>query len=341
MVLALAAAPAFAQPCPPGRTITNDTLGHCCWPGQVYATSRGVCVGVPTSCPATFKVKGESCEQWCPEGQKITPDTHGVCCWPGQAFSLTRRACVGVPTECPGGATPSGETCAATPGFEPEPMPTPGQPTAEGPPPPPLVDVAPPGPAPTTPPPTPAPPLKPPGPVPVVENAGPPPMPPTPPPEPPPPAPKRVRVALTTGLFTGVGIGVALGLPIRIGVYTINPSEPLQGVAAIAVEPWIFGSWRSNAGANYLGLGAGVNLAMGWEQRLGPVELFPRLGVSTVLAYQGVVSGGNANATDLLVRALVGLRFAVPSGDTTRFILGLDFYGGANSLWIVYVGVGF
>ena len=60
---ALAAASAFAQPCPPGRTITNDTLGHCCWPGQVYATSRGVCVGVPTSCPTGYQAKGESCEQ--------------------------------------------------------------------------------------------------------------------------------------------------------------------------------------------------------------------------------------------------------------------------------------
>ena len=341
--MAFAPLAAFSQPCPPGRTITNDTLGHCCWPGQVYAQSRGVCVGVPTSCPSSFVPKGETCEQNCPPGQKIAPDTHGVCCWPGQAYSLARRTCVGVPTECPDGTSPTGETCAFVPAMMPEPMPSAGKPApapVEGPPPPPLVDVAPPGPAPTTPPPTPPPAMKPPGPVPLEppQASGPPPA---PPPEPPGDQPKRTRVALTTGFFTGVGNGGAIGLPIRIGVYTQNPNEALQGVGAIAIEPWVFGSWRPYAGANYLGLGFGLNLAVGWEQRLGPVELFPRVGLATVLAYQGVVSGGNGSATDLLVRALLGLRFAVPAREDSRFILGLDFYAGANSLWVAYVGVGF
>jgi hypothetical protein len=239
----------------------------------------------------------------------------------------------------------------------PEPMPTPRQPRNEPPPPPPPLDgpppppllgtdappPRPPGPAPTTPPPRPEPTLKPPGPVPLDAPLKPPPEPQVSgAPEEPGKPPKRNRVAFTTGLFLGPGTGGAIGLPMRIGVYTVNSGESLQGVAAIAIEPWVFASWRTTSGVNYLGLGAGLNLAAGWEQRLGPIELFPRLGVAAIVAYQGAVSGGGgANAVDLLVRALFGLRFAVPAREGSRFVVGIDYYAGANSLTVIYIGVGF
>jgi hypothetical protein len=53
------AEPAITR-CPEGQFITPDTAGHCCWPGQVYATSRDRCVGVPT-CLNGFAAEGEQC----------------------------------------------------------------------------------------------------------------------------------------------------------------------------------------------------------------------------------------------------------------------------------------
>ncbi len=39
--------------CSEGMTVTPDTVGNCCWPGQAWSTSRQACVGVP-SCPDGF-----------------------------------------------------------------------------------------------------------------------------------------------------------------------------------------------------------------------------------------------------------------------------------------------
>jgi hypothetical protein len=46
--------------CPAGMSVTPDTLGHCCWPGQVWSAPRLACVGVPT-CPPQLHVEGEAC----------------------------------------------------------------------------------------------------------------------------------------------------------------------------------------------------------------------------------------------------------------------------------------
>jgi sulfatase modifying factor 1 len=100
--------------CPTGQTISDDTAGHCCWPGQVFA--HGHCIGVPTSCPEGMAADAqhEKCgPAACPPGQNRTADLH--CCWPAQAWSKSRKQCVGIPDACPPGFTLSIEqqTCIA------------------------------------------------------------------------------------------------------------------------------------------------------------------------------------------------------------------------------------
>ena len=52
---------AVFEPCPAGQSRSGDTGEHCCWPGQGWSSSRGQCVGAPTSCPEGEEVKGEAC----------------------------------------------------------------------------------------------------------------------------------------------------------------------------------------------------------------------------------------------------------------------------------------
>ena len=101
--------------CPPGRAVSDETEGHCCWPGQVWARSRSVCVGIP-ECPSGLVVDGESCAPppRCPPAQRVTDDTVGHCCFPGQAWSRRRAACVGIP-QCERGLVAVGERCEAAP----------------------------------------------------------------------------------------------------------------------------------------------------------------------------------------------------------------------------------
>lgn len=77
------AEPAITR-CPEGQFITPDTAGHCCWPGQVYATSRDRCVGVPT-CLNGFVAEGEQCVAAAPAptptslgGRTTVPETTTV-----------------------------------------------------------------------------------------------------------------------------------------------------------------------------------------------------------------------------------------------------------------------
>jgi hypothetical protein len=105
--------------CPGGRAISDETDGHCCWPGQVWAKSRAACVGIP-ECPAGLAPVGESCvgPDPCPKGQRITDDTDGHCCFPGQAWSRRRAACVGIP-QCEEGQVAVGERCQPAPASAP------------------------------------------------------------------------------------------------------------------------------------------------------------------------------------------------------------------------------
>lgn len=113
LVAALSAAAHAAPVCPVGQTITTDTAGHCCWPGQAWSKSRAACVGIP-ECPMGTQAQGESCvAAACAPGQAVTADTHGHCCWPAQVWSEQRGVCVGIP-QCPSGTIANGEQCVVT-----------------------------------------------------------------------------------------------------------------------------------------------------------------------------------------------------------------------------------
>ncbi len=46
--------------CADGQTRSDDTRGHCCWPGQAWSGTKTACVGAP-ACPAGSRADGESC----------------------------------------------------------------------------------------------------------------------------------------------------------------------------------------------------------------------------------------------------------------------------------------
>lgn len=149
LAVALAPAGAFAQtpapagpPAPPasgtgcreGMTITADTRGNCCWPGQVWSAGKQSCVGVP-QCPAPLVASGEECvpaaAAGCRSGQTITADTAGHCCWAAQAWSQSRQACVGIP-QCPPGSVARVEVCVAADAPPPAPVDVASQPCTLG-----------------------------------------------------------------------------------------------------------------------------------------------------------------------------------------------------------------
>ncbi len=88
--------------CAAGQEITDETAGHCCWPGQVWSK---VCVGVPTKCPEGLVVEAaaQRCAPPACDGGKVRAQDEVHCCWPGQAWSASRAICVGVPESCPAG----------------------------------------------------------------------------------------------------------------------------------------------------------------------------------------------------------------------------------------------
>lgn len=84
--------------CPPGKVRNEDTKRECCWPGQVFLSSAGKCVGTPT-CPKDRTPTGDDC--LCGQGKNVTRDSEGHCCYEGQAWSRQRHQCTGTPTSCP------------------------------------------------------------------------------------------------------------------------------------------------------------------------------------------------------------------------------------------------
>ena len=124
--------PPAPRACATGQVISDETAGHCCWPGQVWSSLRSACIGTP-QCPPGFAASGETCAtvgdapataapparppsartlRACATGQVISEETAGHCCWPGQVWSSLRSTCVGAP-QCPSGFAASGETCSA------------------------------------------------------------------------------------------------------------------------------------------------------------------------------------------------------------------------------------
>lgn len=109
MFLLLAASFALAaDTCPAGQSITQDSLGHCCWDGQAWNGSA--CAGLPLSCPQGHRVQvwSQSCVTTaCPDGQENIDGLH--CCWPAQTWDSSAESCVGTP-QCPAGYGPLGDT---------------------------------------------------------------------------------------------------------------------------------------------------------------------------------------------------------------------------------------
>jgi molybdopterin converting factor small subunit len=50
----------IAETCEDGKTVSEDTVGHCCWPGQSWSRMKGQCQGKP-DCPAGYARDGEDC----------------------------------------------------------------------------------------------------------------------------------------------------------------------------------------------------------------------------------------------------------------------------------------
>lgn len=60
--------------CQGGKVRAPDGF-HCCWPGQAWAKSRNVCIGVPITCPDGTTLSGEDClgTAFCPIGMAFVP----------------------------------------------------------------------------------------------------------------------------------------------------------------------------------------------------------------------------------------------------------------------------
>lgn len=231
----------------------------------------------------------------------------GKCCWPGQAWSGSRSVCVGVPTTCPAGLIPQADGCIAAPATPPAPPPQPA-----------VV------PAPVTPP-------RSGGEAPAAASA---------------PTPERpisrVRVSLAGGVLAGELTGGAVALPIRIGLVTIKERASLQGTLALLVTPSLLGAMQNAFGANYFSGGIALTTAAGWHQRFGPVELFPHFGVNFGLLFRVLESRTSDWALDLAIKGVVGLNFAVPAGEGTKFIVGVQGQlGGPASQAFIWIGVEF
>ena len=46
--------------CADGQARSDDTRGHCCWPGQAWSSAKEKCVGAP-ACSTGFRADGEAC----------------------------------------------------------------------------------------------------------------------------------------------------------------------------------------------------------------------------------------------------------------------------------------
>lgn len=77
--------------CPAGQSVTADTAGRCCWPNQVWAASRNVCVGVPL-CPEGFAAYGETCVAAHPTVAPEPPLAYATGTLPATAAALPTSA---------------------------------------------------------------------------------------------------------------------------------------------------------------------------------------------------------------------------------------------------------
>lgn len=160
-------------------------------------------------------------------------------------------------------------------------------------------------------------------------------------PEEPPVKNRRSRTSLTAGLLLGDVTGGQLSLPIRVGLFTINEDGPFQGTVALRFAPvfWAASKFYSRD-TNALQIGVSLALGAGWVQRLGPVELFPHGGLVTGFGFD-ILTTASTWQFNFMLKGLVGIRFAAPAGDGTKFVLGFDAMLGGGNVWHTYVGVEF
>lgn len=108
MLLLVASIAFAADTCASGMTVSEESLGHCCWPGQAW--TGAACAGQPLACPAGARVQtwSQSCvAAACPKGQENIDGLH--CCWTGQSWNSLTEQCAGTP-RCPPGYGPVGDT---------------------------------------------------------------------------------------------------------------------------------------------------------------------------------------------------------------------------------------
>jgi formylglycine-generating enzyme required for sulfatase activity len=73
--------------CPVGQERSEETAGHCCWPGQVWSTRRSLCVGEPLSCPPDQVARDETCQaRQVPSAAAATPEELGFVPIAGGSF---------------------------------------------------------------------------------------------------------------------------------------------------------------------------------------------------------------------------------------------------------------
>lgn len=319
------------EACPELQYRNDDTQGRCCWAGQVWSTARARCVGVPQMCPAGRAVVGEDCAPThCEPGQVRVRE--GACCWPGQSWSAESASCAGTPSQCPAGTSPQPEGCVSQgwTGFDG--AAPPGSPAAEGGPetwtPPPLLDAfkAPPQ-------------LYSSAPAPVGEGGAQVPDAAALAPPEEPRGPKKNRTALVLGLLLNDGYAGALQLRINPRLFSVFADTKFKGTGILLIEPWLWLGGEADRGAGWFRAGLAMNLGAGWEQTLGPIEATVRAGVFNALTFRTIVDpSARAIGFNYELKAVLGLTLAVPSGETTKFMVGFDAYVGGVPLFLVGIG---
>lgn len=154
--------------------------------------------------------------------------------------------------------------------------------------------------------------------------------------------PKTTRTSLFAGFLFGDTLSAALGLRPRIGLFSIQKQSTFQGTLALLIEPWLQLGVKNDRDVSFFRAGLALNLAVGWEQRLGPVELMPRVGLYNGFSFRTLTgTAAAAWSIDYSLKALLGLSFAVPAGEGTKFLLGFDAHVGDKPLFLLCAAVTF
>ncbi|MGO9711057.1 MAG: hypothetical protein ACLQBL_19505 [Polyangiaceae bacterium] len=74
--------------CPVGKMITTETKGQCCWPGQVFSTSKQACEGIP-DCPSGLVEQSGDCVLAAASRARVcTPGAQVACACQGSGAGI-------------------------------------------------------------------------------------------------------------------------------------------------------------------------------------------------------------------------------------------------------------